>query len=146
MPPAARCLMSSITVVAIAAHEAMRLRITMDGLSLTTVMKGVTRVCGSVSTLNVRSVHPNCADEINGRTARREFGRHSLREAVLVVIQAEGYAPMTNATESNCCGRQSRAGKSETSLAREILAERFARSIRRNSKKTVRALPDYAKR
>ena len=66
MPPAARCLMSSITVVAIAAHEAMRLRITMDGLSLTTVMKGVTQVCGSVSTLNVRSAHPIVLMKLTG--------------------------------------------------------------------------------
>ena len=34
---------------------------------------------------------------------------------------------MTNANESGCCGRQSRTGKSETSPALEILAERFAR-------------------
>jgi uncharacterized membrane protein len=32
---------------------------------------------------------------------------------------------MTNATESGCCGRQSRTG--ETSSVLDILAERFAR-------------------
>ena len=34
---------------------------------------------------------------------------------------------MTNANESGSCGWQSRAGKTETSPALEILAERFAR-------------------
>ena len=38
------------------------------------------------STLNVRSSASDCLGEINGRTARRDFGRHSLRETILVVM------------------------------------------------------------
>src|SRR6516162_6895629 len=98
------------------------------------------------STLNVRSSPSDCASEINGRRASRDFGRHSLREAILVlmpvdpdqcaryvyitqhrVIQAQRVASMTNANESGCCSRQPRAAKSETSPALVILAERFAR-------------------